>query len=417
MDASKKPSPRDDRSKILAPFRLRSWPRPASFTCACTANSRSSTARCASTTASPLRTRRRNARARGHRSRQRLRSRQVLSRRARAGIKPIIGCDVWLTHEAERDQPFRALLLAQSRAGYLRLAEWLTRAYRTNQHRGRAELKRDWLQEGTDGLIALSGARDGEVGGSLLQGTRRRRGEARARGRASFRGATTSKCSARVGPTTTRWSSATVRTRGRARAAGASPRIRCSSCGATIFARTRRASALRAAMSRRPAPAAAVHARAVFQDAGGDGRGVCRPPRSARELGGDRAALQPHDSARQELPARFSDAAGVTSTMHLRNEAAAGLERRLAVLYPDPATRDAKRPEYVARLEFETTHDRADGFRRLLPDRRRLHQLGEAQRRAGRPGARLRARARSSPTRSASPISIRCATASCSSAS
>ena len=40
-------------------------------------------------------------------------------RAARArGVKPIVGCDVWLTHEAERDQPFRALLLAQSRAGY-----------------------------------------------------------------------------------------------------------------------------------------------------------------------------------------------------------------------------------------------------------------------------------------------------------
>src|SRR5512137_1101992 len=92
-------------------------------------------------------------------------------RAARArGVKPIIGCDVWLTHEAERDQPFRALLLAQSRAGYLRLSEWLTRAYRGNQHRGRAELKRDWFAEGTDGLIALSGARDGEVGAALLQG-------------------------------------------------------------------------------------------------------------------------------------------------------------------------------------------------------------------------------------------------------
>ena len=92
-------------------------------------------------------------------------------RTARAqGIKPIVGCDVWLTHDAERDQPFRALLLAQSRAGFLRLADWLTRAYRTNQHRGRAELKREWLQDGTDGLIALSGAREGEVGRSLLQG-------------------------------------------------------------------------------------------------------------------------------------------------------------------------------------------------------------------------------------------------------
>src|SRR5438067_2037909 len=47
------------------------------------------------------------------------------------GIKPICGCDVWITHDAARDQPYRALLLAQSRAGYLRLAEWLTRAYRS----------------------------------------------------------------------------------------------------------------------------------------------------------------------------------------------------------------------------------------------------------------------------------------------
>ena len=28
-------------------------------------------------------------------------------RAARArGVKPIVGCDVWLTHEAERDQPY-----------------------------------------------------------------------------------------------------------------------------------------------------------------------------------------------------------------------------------------------------------------------------------------------------------------------
>ena len=51
----------------------------------------------------------------------------------------------------------------------------------------------------------------------------------------------------------------------------------------------------------------------------------------------------------------FPTPAGVTLDEHLRNEAAAGLERRLAVLYPDPAARDAKRAEYVARLDFETT--------------------------------------------------------------
>src|SRR5690348_13136744 len=72
----------------------------------------------------------------------------------RAGLKPLLGCDIWLTHEAARDQPFRALLLVASRAGYLKLTEWLTRAYRTNAYRGRAEVKAEWFDEGTDGLIA-----------------------------------------------------------------------------------------------------------------------------------------------------------------------------------------------------------------------------------------------------------------------
>src|SRR3984893_2457915 len=86
------------------------------------------------------------------------------------GIKPIVGCDVWVTHDRERDAPHRLLLLCQSRAGYLRLGDWLTRAYRTNQHRGRAEMKRAWFAEGTDGLIALSGFAGGDVGHALAQG-------------------------------------------------------------------------------------------------------------------------------------------------------------------------------------------------------------------------------------------------------
>ncbi len=86
------------------------------------------------------------------------------------GVKPIAGCDVMLTHESERDAPLRALLLVTSRAGWRRLCDWLTRAYRTNQYRGRAELKREWFVEGTDGLIALSGGRDGDIGAALLQG-------------------------------------------------------------------------------------------------------------------------------------------------------------------------------------------------------------------------------------------------------
>src|SRR5450432_3743370 len=86
------------------------------------------------------------------------------------GIKPIIGCDVWITHESERDAPHRLLLLCQSREGYLKLADWLTRAYRVNQHRGRAEMRREWFAEGTEGLLALSGFAGGDVGHALVQG-------------------------------------------------------------------------------------------------------------------------------------------------------------------------------------------------------------------------------------------------------
>lgn len=85
------------------------------------------------------------------------------------GLKPIIGCDVWISNEADRDKPFRALLLCASSAGYLRLCDWLTRAYRNNQHRGRAEIHKKWLGEtGTEGLIALSGAHLGDIGHALL---------------------------------------------------------------------------------------------------------------------------------------------------------------------------------------------------------------------------------------------------------
>ncbi|MDD5299756.1 MAG: DNA polymerase III subunit alpha [Gallionella sp.] len=86
------------------------------------------------------------------------------------GLKPIIGCDVFISNDADRDRPYRLLLLCQSRAGYLLLCRLLSRAYLENQHRGRAELRREWFHAGTGGLIALSGAHLGDVGSALLSG-------------------------------------------------------------------------------------------------------------------------------------------------------------------------------------------------------------------------------------------------------
>jgi DNA polymerase-3 subunit alpha len=84
-----------------------------------------------------------------------------------AGVKPIIGADCWLQNDADRDKPFRLLLLCAARGGYLRLCDLLSRAWLRNQHRGRAELAREWLQD-TEGLVALSGAAAGDVGQALI---------------------------------------------------------------------------------------------------------------------------------------------------------------------------------------------------------------------------------------------------------
>lgn len=87
------------------------------------------------------------------------------------GIKPIIGCDVWLENPANREHPSRVLLLCQSHAGYLLLCQLLSRAYLSNQYRGRAEFKREWFAEcGTEGLLMLSGAMAGDVGQTCMQG-------------------------------------------------------------------------------------------------------------------------------------------------------------------------------------------------------------------------------------------------------
>jgi len=86
-----------------------------------------------------------------------------------AGVKPIAGCDVWIANDEDPAKPFRLLLLVRNHQGYLNLCELLSKAFLTNQGKGRAEIRREWLQ-GQAGLIALSGGRLGDVGQALEAG-------------------------------------------------------------------------------------------------------------------------------------------------------------------------------------------------------------------------------------------------------
>ncbi|SFU38850.1 DNA polymerase III subunit alpha [Pseudoduganella namucuonensis] len=99
------------------------------------------------------------------------------------GIKPVVGCEVWITNDDNREKPGRLLLLAKNRMGYLQLCELLSTAWLTNQYKGRAEIRTEWLAERANqtydllpgertdnGLIALSGAGFGDVGAAIDNG-------------------------------------------------------------------------------------------------------------------------------------------------------------------------------------------------------------------------------------------------------
>ena len=90
------------------------------------------------------------------------------------GIKPIIGCDIWLENSQNRDQAHRVLLLVQNHVGYLQLCALISRAYLENQYRGRAELKPEWLNglngQTAEGLILISGNAQSDIGAALIAG-------------------------------------------------------------------------------------------------------------------------------------------------------------------------------------------------------------------------------------------------------
>ena len=89
-----------------------------------------------------------------------------------SGIKPIAGADVLVYNPAEPASPHSLTLFVQNRIGYRTLTQMISRAYRENQHQGIPQLMSDWLETHNEGLIALSGGRQGQIGRAILTGNR-----------------------------------------------------------------------------------------------------------------------------------------------------------------------------------------------------------------------------------------------------
>ncbi|HSP58903.1 MAG TPA: DNA polymerase III subunit alpha [Halomonas sp.] len=85
-----------------------------------------------------------------------------------AGLKPIIGADLWLDNPHDALHPYRLTLIAMNAEGYRNLTELISRGWLEGQRQGRALLDKAWVLEQSGGLIALSGGRDGEIGRHLL---------------------------------------------------------------------------------------------------------------------------------------------------------------------------------------------------------------------------------------------------------
>ncbi len=87
----------------------------------------------------------------------------------KSGVKPIVACDIWVASESAED-PSKLVLLVQTDAGYRNLCELLSRGYLEGQHLGKVQIRQSWLIEQSEGLLALSAAREGDVGKALIAG-------------------------------------------------------------------------------------------------------------------------------------------------------------------------------------------------------------------------------------------------------
>ena len=88
-----------------------------------------------------------------------------------AGIKPIIGMDISIANDKKQRGEHgssRLTLLCQNQIGYKNLLKLISRAYLEGQTSGAPLVEKSWLEPLSNGLIALSGAEEGDIGQAIL---------------------------------------------------------------------------------------------------------------------------------------------------------------------------------------------------------------------------------------------------------
>ncbi|MES1944181.1 DNA polymerase III subunit alpha [Salinisphaera sp. PC39] len=269
-----------------------------------------------------------------------------------AGVKPIIGVDLWIRGEGG-EPPSRLTLLCQDRTGYRNLCEILTDSYLHGQHRGQALTDPAWLTGRTDGLIALSGAAEGDVGRALAGGRREAAAAAARHWAALF---------------PERYYLELVRTQREGEEACLSESVALALDLDLPVVATNDVRFLKAEEFEAHEARVCIHDGHTLDD-----------PRRPRRYSAEQYLKSPEEMAAtfSDLPEalensveiarrcnleltlgenflpRFPLPEGHDAASYLREQSAAGLEERLADLYPDPDEREARRDTYEARLAHE----------------------------------------------------------------
>ena len=88
-----------------------------------------------------------------------------------AGIKPICACDLQMeNNDDEEGKPALITLIAQNETGYRNITELISQSYQEGQKLGEPYVKFDWIKGKSEGVIALSGGKFGDVGQALIGG-------------------------------------------------------------------------------------------------------------------------------------------------------------------------------------------------------------------------------------------------------
>ncbi len=87
------------------------------------------------------------------------------------GIKPIIGCDLFIANPDDEKNHDRLIILCKNNLGYKNLTRLITKSWLDGQTHFGPRLHKDWLdKKNCEGLIALSGGVRGDIGRSLING-------------------------------------------------------------------------------------------------------------------------------------------------------------------------------------------------------------------------------------------------------